>query len=654
MLQIEIRKHQHKDKNGNDVIIDCTGNIATYISGSIPNNEWIDITEDCEGLDSIEFAEKEADQQNKQREKGATTQIVVGFDAYSIITDWLMSTPCSFLNYFDVRLTDVELNYTYKLYEMKPDNIEMCDDDGCRITVPLREADNLKSIVDKLSIHDNWQGWFGGGNKDFPTIQVFKHLNAMVKAFSIGGWAVFEALKNSTGVGILLDISNMYKKAYGFGNFLPCPYIRDILENCMSKVGYSINTPFDIGKFAEHDVFVYSNGFYHTNYDDDEPKSKYRTFISENRLIWQLSDFLEAICELYCCTWTISNKTLYIIPKKLDDSIAPVFEIMEEDVVSDCKTFSFQKGKAGGNYEYSKDGTDTGSGETINAYNDVVDFDGVANNVMLDGLFDKKFRFASSSFWGDSFGEDIGEQIDDYSKIVAVLIALMLSIIVISFTTGGIAASATVLGAPSGVGFAGSAVYVGIALALITTIALVRLNDLKSNNNGYGTGNSHFRGSLKCIGTGSIFTPRIIRLDPSSDDANKKPVMINSDSIQINPYYNTSGTPWKDQWKYGHDTFEHAFNYPLYFDANYKGNMYDTLHESVDNALFLAQSNEMRKIVVPLCSQYLENTGQNNESLSIIGKIVKYKDTRYKVIDFQIKYSDLSITFNLKKQNETV
>lgn len=653
MLQIEIRKHQHKDKNGNDVIIDCTGNIATYISGSIPNNEWIDITEDCEGLDSIEFAEKEADQQNKQREKGATTQIVVGFDAYSIITDWLMSTPCSFLNYFDVRLTDIELNYTYKLYEIKPDNIEMCDDDGCRITVPLREADNLKSIVDKLSIHDNWQGWFGGGNKEFPTIQVFKHLNAMVKSFTIGAWAVVKALLNLSGIGaVIFDVSKMQKKAYGFGNFLPCPYIRDILENCMSKVGYSINTPFDIGKFAENDVFVYSNGFYHTNYADDNPKSNNRTFIAENRLIWQLSDFLEAICELYCCTWTISNKTLYIIPKKLDDSITPVFEIMEEDVISDCKTFSFQKGKAGGNYEYSKDGTDAGSGETINAYNDVVDFDGVANNVMLDGLFDKKFRFSSSSFWGDSFGEDISDQIEEFSKIVAVMIALMLSAMVISFTISA-TGSATGLDGGAAAGLGAAAIYIGGGLAFMTSVALYEINQLNDKNH-YGTSNPHFRGSLKCIGTGSIFTPRIIRLDPNSDMNNAKPVMINSDSIQINPYYNTTGTPWKDQWKYGHDSFEHAFNYPLYFDANYRGNMYDTLHESVDNALFLAQSNEMRKIVVPLCSQYLENTGQNNESLSIIGKIVKYKDIRYKVIDFQIKYSDLSITFNLKKQNETV
>ena len=648
MLKIEIRKHQHVDKNGNNVLIDCTNNIATYIPGTIPNNSWIDITEDCENLESLEISEKQPDSQNKQREKGATSQIVIGFDAYNIVISWLMATPCSFLNYFDARITDTDLNYEYKLYEIKPDNIEMCDDDGCRLTVPLRESDNLKNIVDKLSIHDNWQGWFGGGAKDFPCIQVFKHLNAMVKAFTIGAWAVVDAIKALSLIGLFIDISKLYKKVYGFGNFLPTPYIRDILKNCMSKVGYTINTPFDVGKFAEHDVFVYSNGYYHTNYDDQSPLTPSQKFLFENRLVWQLSDFLEAVCELYCCIWVISGTTLYIIPKKDNNQSEPVFEILEEDVISDCKTFSFEKGKAGGNYEYSKDGTDAGSGETINEYNDVVDFDGVTNNAMLEGLFDKKFRFSSSSFWGDSFGEDISEQIENYSIVVAVMMAITLSCIALSFLSGAPAANI------AAGGFAVSAAIVVSATALITGVAIAFINSL-NNDNKYGYNNPHFRGSLKTIGTGSIFTPRIIRLNPGSNTRNAKPVIINSDSIQQNPYYNTSGTPWRNQWAgYGYGDFRDAFNYPLFFDSNYKGNMYDTLHEKVDNAMFLAQSNESRKIILPLCDYYLIKTGVNNDNSSIIGKIILYKNTRYKVVDLQIKYTDVSITFNLKKQNEII
>ena len=647
MLKLEIRKHQHTDSDGNDVIIDCTNNIATYIPGTIPNNDWIDITEDCENLDTIEFFEKETENQNKQRDKGATSQIVVGFEAYSIIIDWLMATPCSFLNYFDARITDTDFNYEYKLYEIKPDNIEMCDDDGCRLTVPLREKDQLKSIVEKLSIHDNWQGWFGGGKKDFPCIQVFKHLNAMTKAFTIGAWSVVDAIKSLSLIGLFIDISSMYKKAYGFGNFLPTPYIRDILINCMSKIGYTISTPFDVGKFAEHDVFVYSNGYYHTNYDD-EPVSPSLQFLFENRLIWQLSDFLEAVCELYCCIWFISGTTLYIIPKKDNNNSDPIFEIIEEDIISDCKTFSFEKGKAGGNYEYQKDGTDTGSGETINEYNDIVDFDGVTNNATMSGLFDKKFRFASSSFWGDSFGQDIAEDIENFSIVVAVLLAIVLSCVAFSFVSGTAGANVA-----SG-GFVISAGIIIAATALITGVSIAFINSLNDDDK-YGYKSNHFKGSLKAIGTGSIFSPRIIRLNPGSDMRNAKPVIMDSNSIQINPYYNTSGVAWRNQWSgYGYGDFGEAFNYPLFFDANYKGNMYDTLHEKVDNAMFLTQSNESRKIIVPLCSYYLLKSGVNNDDNSIIGKIITYKNNRYKVVDLQIKYTDLSITFNLKKQNEII
>ncbi|MCQ4139227.1 hypothetical protein [Chryseobacterium sp. EO14] len=635
MLKIEIRKHQHVDNDGNNVIIDCTNNVATYISGTIPDNDWIDITEDCENLDSLEISEKTSDgDQSKQREKGATSQITIGFDAYSYVIDWLMATPCSFLNYFDARITDTDLNYTYKLYEIKPDNIEMCDDDGCRLTVPLREKDALKSVVEKLSIHDNWQGWFGGGAKDFPTIQVFKHLNAMVKSFNIGAWAVVDFLT----FGIFPE--RLVYKSYGFGNFLPCPYIRDILENCMKKVGYKINTPFDIGKFAQNDVFAYSNGYYHVDFESFSPLAPSQKFLFENRLIWQLSDFLEEICRLYCCVWTISGDTLYIIPQKDNDNSDPIFEIDPDDVVTDCKTFSFEKGKAGGNYEYSKDGADTGSGETINEYNDIVDFDGVTNNAMLEGLFDKKFRFSSSSFWGDSFGEDISEEIENFSIVAAYLILATLTSVVLSLTAGTITATGAILLAAL------------VALMIVTCTA--KINSLNDGNK-YSYGNPHFRGSLKCIGTGSIFAPRIIRLNPGSDMRNAKPVTVGASSIQINPYYNTNNTPWQSQWSgYGYGDFSEAFNYPLFFDSNYKGNLYDTLHEKVDNALFLSQSNENRKIVVALCDYYLQKSGVDNDDNSIIGKIILYKNVKYKVLGISIKYSDLSITFELKKQNEII
>jgi hypothetical protein len=641
MLKIEIKYHQHKDQDGNNVIVNCDSNVATYVAGSV-DPTWIDITEDCEGIDSIEITERIAENGQKQREKGATTQLTIGFDAYALIMDWLMATPCSFLNSFDVRITDTDLNYEYKLYEIKPDNIEMCDDEGCKIVVPLREIDDLKSITDKISIHDDWQGWFGGGQKDFPCMQVFTHLTAMTKAFTIGALAVIAVLDYAFSLlNIDFGIDEIKNKAYGFGRFLPTPYIRDILENAMAKVGYTIETPFDIGGFGENDVYVYSNGYYHTNWSED-PTSPSLKFQFENRQIIMLSTFLDDICKLYNCVWQIVGTKLIITPVITIDDSEPIFEVNSDDVVSDCKTFSFDKGKAGGVYEYQKDATDGSSSQTINEYNDVVDFDGVTNNAMLNGMFEKNFKFASTSFWGDSFGEDIGEEISSFSKVV--LVMLMLTLASISIQIGTAAPMANVASAAF---FELAFLVLGIATAL-GVAGFAWINDLQSTSE-FGVG-GYYKYSIKIIGTGSIFIPRIIRTDPASPMNYKKPVIKLSSTININPKYNLTSTAWKDQWN-GHGDFLEVYNYPLFFDSKYFGNLYDTLHEQTDNALFLKQSNERRTIILPLCEVLLEQTGVNSDENSLIGKVIEYKGYNYKVIATTIKYSDYSIKLELKKIN---
>jgi len=624
-LRIEIQKFQHKDKDGNNVVVDCTGGIATYISGT-EDATWYDITDDVDGLDGLQLSEQTIDGTNKEREKGSTTQLTIGFDSYDLIVNYLTATECSFLNYFIVRITDTDLNFVYKLYELKPDNIEFCEDNGCQIQVPLREQDDYKSITDKISIHDDWQGWFGGGQKDFPCMQVFKHLTAMEKAFTLGALAVIAVLDYLSSGLISGDMKN---RAYGFGYFLPTPYIRDILDNAMAKVGYTIDTPFDVGKFAENDVYVYSNGYYHTDYNGNASPSL--KFQFENRQIWQLTGFLDEICKLYNCVWQVVGTKLIITPIKDVDTTTPKFEILVDDAYSDCKTFSFEKGKASGSYEYQKDGTDSGSSETINEYNDIVDFDGVTNNAILSGMFEKQFRFASTSFWGDSFGEDIGESISDFAKIVLVMIILTLTSVTTSLLAGAITAT-------------GAAVLVGI-IAVLNVAGFAWINDLQSDNK-FGQ-NSKYKYAIKCIGTGSIFTPRIIRTDPTSQMTYKKPIVQLSSSIVINPKYNLNNIAWKDQWN-GYGDFNEVYNYPMFFDANYVGNMYDTLHEQTDNSLFLQQSNEKRTIVVPLCNDYLIPTGANTD-VSIVGKLITYNGVKYKVLKYEINYSDLTIKFEVKK-----
>lgn len=632
MLKLEIRQHQHKDSNGNNVIVDCTGGVATYIAGNVPDYNWYDITDDCTGLDSIKLGEEVPQAGSKQREKGTTTQITIGFSAYQMILDYLFATECSFLNYFDARITDTDLSYTYKLYEIKPDNIEFCSDSGCQMTLPLREIDDYKSILEKLSIHDNWQGWFGGSAKDFPCLQVFTHFESMSKAYAIGFWAVAKNLLTYSVIGgtLGIDLDKIKNKAYGFGKFLPSPYIRDILENAMSKIGYTINTPFNVGGFAENDVLVFSNGYFHTDWSNN-PVSPSQKFIFENRMIWMMSEFLDEICKLYNCIWQIVGTELVITPIKNIDNSTPVFEILEEDVVSDCKTFSFEKGKASAVYEYSTDASDGASKEVASMYNDVVDFDGVTNNAMLQGSFDKKFRFASTSFWGDRFGRDLSEDIENFSILAVLLIILLLSTVAFSFV-GGVD------------NWVGALVIGGIAI-LLSVSAIADINALQNH---YGYDSPDFENSVKILGYGAINVPRIVRLEAGTPFDNARVSKVPISNIQINPFYNTNNTSWVSQFVF-FQTPSYAFNYDLIFDANYVGNMYDTLHEQTDNVMFLQQSSEKRKIVVPLCANYLNYTGINSDNNTITGKVIEYLGLKYKVLKYEINYTDYTITFDLKK-----
>lgn len=657
-LKIEIRKHQHKDKNGNNVIVDCSSGTAKYISGTADPN-WYDVTADVGNLYEFQLSENiagtDTSSTSKRRQSSVSSQIILTGDAYNFVIDWLTATKCSFLNYIDVRITDTVYNYIFKLYELKPDNIELCDNDGCQLTVPLKEADELKSVLEKISIHDDWQGWFGGQQKDFPTIQVFRHFIAYAKAVNLAGWAIMKALDTLSlfSIGTILnamnvDIDELKNDVYGFGYFLPCPYVRDILQNAMGKIGYTINTPFDVGQEFENDAYCFSKGYYHY-INSDTPTSPSQKFIYENREIQQVSSFLDNICELYNCVWQINGTVLYITKIENANLETPLFELLDSQIVSKCKNFSFEKNKAGASYKYQSDGTETGSSETNTYYNDRVDFDKETNNALLSGTFNKDFKFASMSFWGDSFGEDIGRQIYSSALMQTAMIAVTLGLIALSFVTGGGAAAATVLGAPASAGFIASSLIIIAATGVITGFAVSTLNQLDNNSN-FGYGNSHFRGSLKVLGGGAMSVPRIIRFNPSSPDNNKKVIETPVASIIINPKYNLNNVAWQNQWSNNYEVPPTAFNFPLVFDANYFGTMYDR-HEKTDSSFFLEQSNEIIRVQVALCDDLLTKTGINNDNDTITGRNIIYNGTKYKVLKVEIKYSDFTINYELKKLN---
>jgi hypothetical protein len=459
----------------------------------------------------------------------------------------------------------------------------------------------------------------------------------------LAAWALIDALNYlSLGLlGALLEYDNIKRKAYGFGYFLPLVPIRDILQNGISKINYTIDTPFDIGKELANDCHLVSQGAFHKDFDKDDATSPSQKFLFENRSLQTIGSFLDDICLLYNMKWQIVNQKLIIKFIKDIDNSTPVVEILEENVFSSCRNFVFNKSKGSGAYQYSDDPTDQASNITVNIYNDSVDFDGKTNNALLNGVFEKDFNFSSNSFWGDRFGADIGKEISDFAKIMLVAFAATL----LSVASGFIA------GAPGGnvasPGFLSASVLIIIAAGALTAGAFASINSLKSNNN-YGDGNNHFRGSLKLFGDGSINKPRIIRVDPNSADNNKKPVQIGVNDIVKNPYYNLDNVNWKDQFTTTYDTLESAFNFPLYFDAKFEGNLYE-YHEASDNAFFLNQTNELRTIQVILCKDTLIAIGLNDDNNNILGKLITFKGSKYKVLNYEISYQNFSIKLQIKR-----
>ena len=442
-------------------------------------------------------------------------------------------------------------------------------------------------------------------------------------------------------INIVFDYDRIKRKAYGFGYFLPLVPIRDILQNGMSKINYTIDTPFDIGKELANDCHLVSKGAFHKDFDKDDATSPSQKFLFENRSLQTIGSFLDDICLLYNMKWQIVNQKLIIKFIKDIDNSNPVVEILEENTFSSCRNFVFNKSKGAGSYKYSDDPTDQASNTTINAYNDSVDFDGKTNNALLNGIFEKDFNFSSSSFWGDRFGADVSEEIETFATIIAISFASVLASLSVAIALGAPA------GNVGGPGFIFTAGVIALAVTALLVVAISSINDLQNNNN-YGDGNNHFRGSLKLFGDGSINKPRIIRVDQNSDGNNKKPVQIGVNDIVKNPYYNLDNVNWKDQFTSTYDTLESAFNFPLYFDAKFEGNLYE-YHEASDNAFFLNQTNELRTIQVILCKDTLIAIGLNDDNNNILGKLITFKGSKYKVLNYEISYQNFSIKLQIKR-----
>lgn len=676
---IKVQRHQHKDKAGANIVVNCVGNVATYVPGSVPSTIH-DISHDVKGLESMELYMEEG-ANGKLKEKTGTNNIIIIGESAQMIKDWIFGTPCSILNYWTATIEDDTCNppYLYKPFEIKPENIESCDPDLCIIEVPLREIDDKKRMLEAIPVTDDWQGWFNGHNgqpkKDFPTHEFVVHNSPMQHGMNVGWWLFVKTFATVPGtpigiggiVSMIIDIDEAVNKGLGFGYFHPLVSIRDILTNAMAKIGKTIDTPFNVGRTLQDDHYCFVRGGEYYRRGDASCLAPDTKFIWNNRNLQNIKDFLDNICQLYSARWAIVDNVLKIDFLKDVISQAPVATIPDEDISKHCKTLSAKKRPGMGDYSYSLDGGDQKSNTIGVMYDDVVDYDGVADNALYEGSVDKKVKFAPTSFWGDGFGEDMLTETTYYGKMVAIILNAMMwvglliavvpmiigantPVVIAGFAGGlggGMVSGTTV---PAGVPGVAIAVAVAAITALFGTNVAGIFVEISNIRDRFAYDSCH-EGAIHLFGTGQMNMPRIIRLQNGRPMNDPRPVKTPSSSIVIAPRYDIpigSTPPWNLQFNGGYGAKLFAFNYPLVFDAKYLGNLYDIFHEMVDSALFVAQTNEDAKIEIPLCCEYLTMTGINSDLNNLIGKVITFKGKKLLVKKVLIKKKDSLIEISGK------
>lgn len=637
-LKIKIRRHQFLNKEGQNVVLNCTGeNVAEWVLGDV-DGTWYDVTEDVDDLDGLEIIVRQEQANEKSAESGATLQINMTGAAACLIDDWLFDTPCSYINYFDVEIEDTVCGITYRGYELKPDNLEYCDGEGKAYRMSLREGEDKYRELRKLSIHDNWQKWFSeDGPKNHPTFQVVIQNDPTAIGMKA---APLLFLISIPAVGQLIDfvgnVREKFKKILGFGRYHAAPKVYDILLNACMKVGLNLNTPFDPGKELHNDcLFIPYSGIYHTNFKDDpeyreSPSTKH---IWNNRYIWQVTEFLDELCRLYCMKWDIVDGTLKVEFLKDILTAAESFTVVDADTV--CYEFDLTKKPSYGRYEYAIDGSDSASNQVQILYNDIVDYDGIAQNPMLEGSVSKQVRFASTGFYGDGFGENYIAEVVQVMKMGA--LAILGSLLVAS-------ASLLISVIPTNIFVAiGIAAGVGFTVALIIAYA----NNVRGE---YGI-DTQFAGIIRIWGGGEVTAPRIIRWNTATPLNNAKAVVTQTSTIAINTRYNTQSIPYQVQYS-GTGTYitiSRVWNYPLYFDSFYFGNLYDNYHETVDNPMIVNIGHQQITAEIPMCCDNIAAVGTYQESGTIVGRIVKVKEGVFMyVTEATISYEKRSITLKGK------
>lgn len=269
------------------------------------------------------------------------------------------------------------------------------------------------------------------------------------------------------------------------------------------------------------------------------------------------------------------------------------------------------------------------SQEMSTLYSDIIDYDGPANNPMLEGERAKNFEFAPTGFIRDGRAQDyLGLLISDGRKGALLLLVLVAVVIAAQF-----AGALTVIAA--------------VALVVFAGAIIVGLNNIRNDLNDEFVSNPVYTGAVR-LTSEQVMTPRLILWDGISMDRARAVATVALPSP--NTFYNPDSVPYNVKNRIDQDNpSQSVYNYPLYFDGDYTGNLFSNYHDIIDNPLKSKESHQDVKWNVDLCDDMLNLFGVFENQYAVIGKIVKLEERDN--YDVYARIGNIAVDYNDNKIN---
>lgn len=624
-LKIELRKHQ-LESDGVPVIVVCNDvGRAEYVPGIISPNEFIDVTNFTLGAEKMTLSwdainsgtSEESTQTNEvgsNYDKGISLELTFNDIAYQFIYSWLLQDRCGILNSIEIRITDLMCGKKYRLFEIKADNLTFAPIDApCEFTVRLREADPVWHCIHKTFIFDNWQNWFIDGSiKKHPCfLTCIDPNNSLLVSARMG----ISILGHTIPIfsSIFNENENYARRILSADNFSDAPLIRDYISNVCDKCGIAYDTIFHDPTSPYFNLCLYfpASGYFHVNSNSNVATDD-TSFHFENRWNITLAELLDKLKNVFNAEWYVTPQNILIFKnKEFFLNAEPIYDFTlpgAQPIWELVYTFNGEKKPAYGRYEYSIDAGDFASQQIEAMYNDIVDYDGSANNPMLEGNLDKRLEWSSTGFIRD------GKAKDDYlvdviseGETVAYAILILLAVVTTALVVGVLSAGA---GALLGLFVEGWAISIAILA-----------NNLRDSfqTNAY-TG---------AVRTTSVKTsePRLLLWDGVSFER-AKVVSKPFENIIINEQYNTDQRAYGDFVSFRY-IINKAYNYDMYFESFFFDNLYDRFHDSLDNPLNSLDTHQEFSFFTDLCCEFQTLIGVWEDSFAKIGFLIKieHRDT---------------------------